>query len=109
MSEQLPLLALEPKLTGRQRRVLDALLAAGQHGLHADEAGALAHEMKQGRWAHSSAERCVWCGGDGLAILRRLKDLGLARYRSRLKAWQAVTTTETVAVDERSEEEIYGF
>ena len=100
------------QLTNRQQRVLDALHAAGQDGLHADEAGALAHEMKHGRWAHPNQERCVYCAGDGLAILRRLKEHGLARYRSKSKIWQAVGTDSTpapVSAITVSEEDEFGF
>jgi hypothetical protein len=82
VSEQLALLEpAPPRLTERQRAVRDALQAAGQDGLDADQAGAIAHTLKEGRWAHSKDERCQFCGKDGQAILRRLAELGLARYR----------------------------
>lgn len=93
MSEQLAIPEVQvepkPKLTDRQALALATLQAAGLDGLHADEVGALLHEQKQGRWAHGREERCAWCGGDGLAMLRRLRELGHARYRAKLKAWQA--------------------
>jgi hypothetical protein len=82
MSEQLALLPpAQRRLTERQRAVRDALRAAGQDGLDADQAGAIAHTLKDGRWAHSKDERCRFCGKDGQAIMRRLAELGLARYR----------------------------
>jgi ribosomal protein S14 len=82
VSEQLALLEpAPPRLTERQRAVHDALVKAGQDGLDADQAGAIAHTLKDGRWAHSKDERCQFCGKDGQAILRRLGELGLARYR----------------------------
>lgn len=93
VSEQLAIPEVQveskPKLTDRQALALAALQAADHAGLHADEVGALLHEQKQGRWGHSREERCAWCGGDGLAMLRRLRELGHARYRAKLKAWQA--------------------
>ena len=83
MNGQLALVDVQPaaKLTERQQAVLDALQRAGHDGLDADQAGAIAHELKAGRWQHSRDERCLYCAQDGLQILRRLRDLGLARYR----------------------------
>lgn len=92
MTDQLPLLVVEtsPKLAARQQAVHAALQAAGADGLESSEAGAIAHELKETKWAHSRDDRCVYCGKDGRAILLRLAELGLARYRSRLKVWQTV-------------------
>lgn len=86
-------------LTDRQQAVLNALRRAGQDGLHADECGAIAHELKQGRWAHTRDERCQFCGQDGMQILRRLRELGLVRYRAKLKAWVAVGIPESIRND----------
>lgn len=71
------------KLTDRQQAVHDALHRAGHDGLDTDQAGAIAHELKAGRWAHSRDDRCQFCGKDGKQILERLRHLGLARYRRR--------------------------
>jgi hypothetical protein len=82
MPEQLALIPAEAKpLTPRQQAVLEALIAAGQDGLDTDQAGAIAHELKEGRWAHSRDDRCSFCGKDGRQILERLAELGHARYR----------------------------
>lgn len=90
-TEQLALveIAAAPKLTDRQAAVLQAVQAAGLDGLHADEAGAVAHALKEGRWRHGRDERCAFCGSDGNAILRRLRTLGLVKYRLRT-GWVAV-------------------
>lgn len=85
-----------PKLTARQQAVLDALTAAGADGLEPSEAGAVLHALKEGRWAHSREERCEYCGRDGLAVLRRLRALGLSRYRAKTKVW---TTTDAPAAE----------
>jgi len=91
MNDQIPLVEVEaiPKLKPRQQVVLDALRRAGTDGLEPSEAGAHLHALKEGRWAHSAEERCVYCGRDGNAVLKRLRDLGLARYRGRMRVWQA--------------------
>ena len=92
MTNQLPLVEVEgeTRLTPRQQAVLQALKAAEWGGLRTDAAGAIAHEMKEGRWAHSRDTTCDYCARDGKQILARLRDLGFARYRSKLKVWQAV-------------------
>ncbi len=94
--DQLPLIELPalPKLTAQQQLVLDKLREAGADGLHADEAGAFAHSIMESRWRHSEQERCQFCGARGLQILKRLRQLGLARYRGRMRVWQAVGTPE---------------
>ena len=91
VTDQLPLVEVEgeTRLTPRQQAVLQALKAAGWGGLRADEAGAIAHEMKEGRSQHGRDNRCDYCARDGRQILARLRDLGYARYRSKLKVWQA--------------------
>ena len=89
MTAQLAMIEAEPKLTAQQRLVLDRLRAAGTDGLHTDEAGAIAHSAMESRWRHSDADRCQWCGKRGKEILGRLRVLGLARYRGRLRVWQA--------------------
>lgn len=80
--EQLALLEpAPPKLTERQEVVHEALQRAAQDGLDADQAGAIAHTLKQDRWAHHEHERCQFCGRDGKQILEALKAKGLATYR----------------------------
>lgn len=90
MAEQLQLIETRPspKLTGRQQAVLDALTQAAHDGITTDEAGATAHALKEGRWAHGPDDRCLYCSRDGRQILEALRTKGLARYRSRLKVWQ---------------------
>ena len=91
MNDQIPLLTVEvePRLTAKQALVLAKLRAAGSDGLHTDEAGAWAHSVMESRWRHSEQDRCQWCGKRGKEILGRLRDLGLARYRGRMRVWQA--------------------
>lgn len=82
MTEQLDLLGggreLDPakRLGPRQRTVLEQLQAHGH--LDADEAGAIMHELKTGRWAHSRDTRCDYCAGDGRAVLDALVKKGYA-------------------------------
>lgn len=85
MNTQLALIAVDPTpvLTERQQAVYTALTAAGHEGLDADQAGAIAHELKEGRWQHGRDERCNYCGREGQQILVRLREYGLARYRRR--------------------------
>lgn len=78
-----------PRLTDRQQRVLDALLAARPEGLEAAECGAIAHEIKQSRWAHSRADRCQFCPSDGKQILVRLAEIGLVDYVRGRRLWYA--------------------
>jgi hypothetical protein len=56
-------------LRPRQQAVVD-LVAGTPGGVTADEAGAMLHSLKAGRWAHGADERCVFCGRDGTAVLR---------------------------------------
>lgn len=82
-AEQLELLP-ETKvvqLTDRQQLVHQAVQHAGPDGLDADQAGALAHGLKEGRWAHGPDDRCQFCGSDGRQILEALATKGLVRYR----------------------------
>jgi hypothetical protein len=51
--------------------------------LDADQAGAVLHAMKDGRWAHDSSARCDFCARDGRSYLERLRELGHVRYRRR--------------------------
>ncbi len=104
MSEQLPLLEVEvgPKLTARQAAVLEALRAAGERGLEPSEAGAIAHELKAGRWAHSREQRCQFCGGDGADVCKALERKGLARYVRGRGLWYA-------APEPQAEPEPVGF
>lgn len=67
-------------LTARQQHVHDALTRAAHDGLTTDEAGAVAHEIKD-NWGHARDQRCRFCGQDGKQILEALKAKGLARYR----------------------------
>lgn len=86
-------------LTERQQAVLDLVTRAGIDGIDADMAGALLHSLKKGRWAHTSDERCDWCGRDGNGMLKRLAELGQVRYRRRKGnvdgAWLATGTDTT--------------
>lgn len=96
MTDQLALLEVPaaPKLTDQQSLVLRRLVEAGADGLEASEAGALAHSVMESRWRHSDQERCAYCGKRGLQILQRLKEIGLARYRGRMRVWQAADLPE---------------
>jgi hypothetical protein len=67
-----------PKLTDKQRYILDAVQRAGPDGLQADEAGALWCEL-HGR--HSAGDRCQFDGSSGKAVLHSLRAKGLVRYR----------------------------
>jgi hypothetical protein len=69
------------KLTARQQAVLDALQAAGPDGLDTDQAGAIAHELRDSIWAHDRDRRCQYCASAGKEILKALAAKGLARYR----------------------------
>jgi hypothetical protein len=106
MIEQLALLPDAPaRLTDRQAAVLHGLQAAGTDGLDTDQAGAIAHELKEGRWAHSRDARCAYCARDGKTILQRLAQLGHARYRRANRArsvpgtWLATNQTTDPADD----------
>lgn len=66
----------QPRLTDRQQAVLEQLHHTGR--LDADEAGAIAHELKTGRWAHDRDTRCAFCAQDGRAILEALVHKGHA-------------------------------
>lgn len=83
MSTQLALLEIPvaPKLTGRQQAVLDAVRRAHPDSLESSEAGAILHELKEGRWRHSRDDRCRWCSQDGKAVLQALKLKGLVTYK----------------------------
>lgn len=93
MTEQLALIDVPaaPALTDRQQHALDAITAAGADGIHSDELGALLCE-RNGK--HSAGDRCQWCTKNGLGVLNRLRELGLVRYRSKLKAWTATGTPD---------------
>lgn len=82
----------EPKprpLTDRQETILTAVAHTGHAGLTTDECGALAHGLKEGKWAHGPDDRCLYCSKDGRAILLALHARGLVRYRAgKLKIWQ---------------------
>lgn len=82
MREQLELIPAPPvPLTDRQQAVLDAVQRAQPDGLDAEQAGAILHSFKDGRWAHSADEICQFCHRDGKKYLGRLADLGRVRYR----------------------------
>lgn len=70
-----------PQLTDRQAAVLDLVERATHEGITADEAGALLHSLKEGRWAHTTDDRCEFCGRDGKAVLEALRTKGLVTYR----------------------------
>ncbi len=93
-TDQLAILAEAPKLTPRQQVVMDALTRAGHDGIAPGAAGAILHELKEGRWAHGRDERCDFCSRDGLSVLKALRKKGLARYRAKLKVWQATGDLE---------------
>lgn len=108
MTEQLALIPAAPRpLTDRQAAVLQALHAAGTDGLDTDAAGAIAHTLKAGRWAHPADQRCLYCGKDGRAILARLAELGHCRYRRANRAkslpgvWLATSLQEARNPPER--------
>lgn len=84
MSEQLPLIAAPPKLRPRQQALYD-LVRAHPEGITKDEAGALIHSLKGGRWAHPASERCDWCARDGRQALssKALKPLLVGRRDGR--------------------------
>lgn len=113
--DQLALIPVQPKpLTDRQQAVLDALTAAGQDGLDTDQAGAIAHELKEGRWAHGRDDRCAYCAQDGKQILQRLADLGHARYRRANRAkslpgiWLAMNPTTDLAEHAAASDAAFG-
>jgi hypothetical protein len=72
--------AVAVKLTDRQRKVLLALRQVGGT-MNVDEAGAILHELKTGRWAHSRDARCDYCGQDGRSVLEALVHKGLAERK----------------------------
>jgi hypothetical protein len=78
-----------PTLTDRQQHALNTIQTAGQDGIHADELGAALHQL---RGTHKAGARCLYCGQEGVQMTRRLRDLGLVRYRAKLKTWVAVET-----------------
>lgn len=70
MTDQLQI--VDVPATGRSTRtefVMNAIRAAGDRGLDPDEIGAILHAYDS---KHTSAERCEWCGQDGIRLLRRL-------------------------------------
>lgn len=72
MTEQLALTdigAPPPKLTPNQQAVWD-LVRTTQGGVTRDQAGALVHSLKEGRWSHPATERCDFCARDGRQALR---------------------------------------
>lgn len=83
MNDQLALIEApaQAKLTLRQSMTLDLVRAAHPDGIEASEAGAHLHSMKEGRWAHSADERCLYCGSEGKSVLEALKAKGLVRFR----------------------------
>lgn len=112
MTGQLTLIPAAPKITERQQAVLRFLQQCGPDGCSADEAGAIAHGLKQGRWAHGPDSRCVFCGQDGKAILGALKAKGLARYRRARGQTPGAWLAEGTVDAERgpvNEEDEFGF
>ncbi len=86
-----------PRLTDRQAAVLAALQAAGESGLEPSEAGAIAHELKEGRWAHSREQRCAYCAEAGAEVCKALERKGLARYVRGRGLWYATLDPEPQA------------
>lgn len=85
MTDQLALLEIPValKLTVRQQAVLDAVTRAHPDSLESSEAGAVLHEMREGRWRHSRDDRCRWCAQEGKSVLEALRTKGLVSYRRR--------------------------
>lgn len=95
-ADQTTLLPEPPKLSPQQHLVYDQLLKAGADGLEPSEAGAWAHSIMESRYQHPETERCIYCPQRGNQILRRLRTLGLAKYRRGRGIWQAVGAAEAV-------------
>lgn len=94
MKGQLALDVNEPhQLTERQTYALETVKRAGHDGIEPAELGAALHALKEGRNRHEAGERCEWCGGDGLAMLRRLRELGHVAYQGKRKVWIATGAT----------------
>lgn len=105
---QLALLPETPRLTDKQRYILDAVHRAGADGLQADEAGALWCEL-HGR--HTAGDRCQFDGSSGKAVLHSLRAKGLVRYRrargQQAGAWLPVGVAE-VETTEQLPGDIFG-
>lgn len=96
MTEQLQL--VDVPTTGRSTRtefVMNAIRTAGDSGLHPDEIGAILHAY-DGK--HAAAERCEWCGQDGIRLLRRLNR---QRLVTRKHGGAAVAVDNTPAAEKR--------
>lgn len=110
---QLVDVAAVPKLTDRQARALELLTAAGHDGLHADELGAIVHEEKGDKWAHSRDIRYVYCGSTGNELLNALRNKGLAKYRRAKNgipgAWIAIKLAEGATPTPRGDAEDIPF
>ena len=96
VTNQLPLVEVEveTRLTPRQQAVLQALKVAEWGGLRTDAAGAIAHEMKEGRWQHSRDDRCDYCARDGNRSSRGLGTLACAVAAGKMRVWQAVAALQ---------------
>jgi hypothetical protein len=75
------LFRLEPRLTSRQRLVLDCVRDSGPDGVDPAEIGAYLHAQRTAA-GHPAGERCNWCKQDGAAVLRS-KALGQLVKRRR--------------------------
>lgn len=82
----------ESTLTRRQAAALAA--ARAPEGTDASEAGRAAHVAIGCRFCGPS-HACKYAERDGNALLRRLRDLGLVKYRAKAKTWQATTGRES--------------
>jgi hypothetical protein len=82
----------ENTLTERQRAVLRA--ARSPEGVDPRQAGHAAHAAAGCKWCRAT-EPCRYAESDGNTILRRLRELGLVRYRAKLKTWHATTGRAT--------------
>jgi hypothetical protein len=95
VTEQLALLEVEtpaPNLTARQAFALHELENAGTDGLTTDELGAL---LCQRNGKHDAGTRCRFDGKNGRALLLRLRELELARYRAKAKVWTVTSPIDT--------------
>lgn len=92
---QMSLLDIEapPKLT-REQAVI-ALLERSPDGIETSEAGAIAHSLKAGRWAHSPNDRCKWCGVDGRSVLKELAKQGLVVENRGRQLWYPIAAAES--------------
>lgn len=87
------------KPLSERQQALYELVRRTPDGVTRDQAGALMHSMKEGRWAHPADERCDYCVRDGRAALRAsaLKPLIVGRRDGR---WYLRDPKNRVRVEE---------